>query len=720
MSQETELLDDVVDCVDAILQRVGARVVLALPLGIGKPNHIANELVRRAMANPAIDLTIVTALSLATPTASSALEQRLLQPIVERVFGAYPPLEYQRLARSRQLPKNIQVIEFFLEPGKWLNNTDVQTHYLAANYTHVARELMARGVNVIAQLVARRVVGGTTEYSLGSNPDVTLDLLPYVAARRAHNQPIVVVGAVHEEMPFMLGTAALPAAQFDLVLADQRYNYPLFAPPNAELSLVDHAIGLHASSLVRDGGTLQIGIGELGDALCYALLLRHQQNAAYRQALHAVGSEHSAPLIDAEGGRGAFEIGLFGSTEMFVDQMLDLYRAGVLRRRVYDWLPLQHAVARRGSSERLNGSILDDLIAAGLNPLLSASDFERLRHFGVLRSDTQYLAGRIRVADGDWLTADLADHSLRERLHSEFLGGELRHGTLLHAGFLLGPRGFYAALRGLPEAERALFDMRSVGYINQLYGDDYALRVAQRADARHINTTMMVTILGAAVSDSLADGRVVSGVGGQYNFVAMAHALPGARSILCVRATRDKDGVLRSNIVSDYGSSTIPRHLRDIVITEYGIADLRGRTDGECAAALIGIADSRFQSELVRAAQQTGKLSADFQIPEHRRDNTPQGLARAFRGQRAAGLFSDFPFGTDLTTEEIRLSTALRWLARHARTPGQKARTLASALLHRSNTAYNCELARLQLASPRTLRERVMARLVLYALNVTA
>ncbi|MBK6596834.1 MAG: hypothetical protein IPG25_02545 [Proteobacteria bacterium] len=368
----------------------------------------------------------------------------------------------------------------------------------------------------------------------------------------------------------------------------------------------------------------------------------------------------------------------------------------------------------------MNGSILDDLIAAGLNPLLSANDFERLRHFGVLRSDTQYLAGRIRVADGDWLTADLADHSLRERLHSEFLGGELRHGRLLHAGFLLGPRGFYAALRGLPEAERALFDMRSVGYINQLYGDDYALRVAQRADARHINTTMMVTILGAAVSDSLADGRVVSGVGGQYNFVAMAHALPGARSILCVRATRDKDGVLRSNIVSDYGSSTIPRHLRDIVITEYGIADLRGRTDGECAAALIGIADSRFQSELVRAAQQTGKLSADFQIPEHRRDNTPQGLARAFRDQRAAGPSSDFPFGTDLTTEEIRLSTALRWLARHARTPGQKARTLASALLHRSNTAYNCELARLQLASPRTLRERVMARLVLYALNVTA
>ena len=59
---------------------------------------------------------------------------------------------------------------------------------------------------------------------------------------------------------------------------------------------------------------------------------------------------------------------------------------------------------------------------------------------------------------------------------------------------------------------------------------------------------MMVTLLGAAVSDALANGQVVSGVGGQYNFVAMAHALAGARSILCVRATRTHLGRTTSNI----------------------------------------------------------------------------------------------------------------------------------------------------------------------------
>ena len=83
----------------------------------------------------------------------------------------------------------------------------------------------------------------------------------------------------------------------------------------------------------------------------------------------------------------------------------------------------------------------------------------------------------------------------------------------------------------------------------------------------------------AAITDSLLileDGRVVSGVGGQYNFVAQGHALHDARSILILRSWRESGGEVSSNIVWEYGHCTIPRHLRDIVITEYGIADLRG------------------------------------------------------------------------------------------------------------------------------------------------
>ena len=74
--------------------------MLALPLGIGKPNPIANEFYRRAARDPGIDLTIITALSLRKPTARSDLERRLLGPIVERVFGNYVELEYAQAMRA--------------------------------------------------------------------------------------------------------------------------------------------------------------------------------------------------------------------------------------------------------------------------------------------------------------------------------------------------------------------------------------------------------------------------------------------------------------------------------------------------------------------------------------------------------------------------------------------------------------------------------------------
>lgn len=153
------------------------------------------------------------------------------------------------------------------------------------------------------------------------------------------------------------------------------------------------------------------------------------------------------------------------------------------------------------------------------------------------------------------------------------------------------------------EEERKQFCMTSVMFVNQLYGQQ-ELAMMQRTHARFINTTMMVTLTGAACSDGLEDGQMVSGVGGQYNFVAMAHELPLARSILTLRSTRTKNGKVTSNIVDSYGNLTIPRHLRDVVITEYGIADLRGKPDKEVIAALLKIADSRFQNELMEKVKE--------------------------------------------------------------------------------------------------------------------
>ena len=91
-----------------------------------------------------------------------------------------------------------------------------------------------------------------------------------------------------------------------------------------------------------------------------------------------------------------------------------------------------------------------------------------------------------------------------------------------------------------------------------------------------MNTTMIVTLLGAASDAPSSRARSVSGVGGQYNFVAMSHALP-TRLVMMLRATHDNKDGLSSSIVWNYGHVTIPRHLRDVVVTEYGIAELRGQ-----------------------------------------------------------------------------------------------------------------------------------------------
>jgi len=70
------------DSIDALIDRVGKHIVMAMPLGIGKPNAWINALYRRAKADPTLKLKIFTALSLDRPRGKSALEQRFLGPFV--------------------------------------------------------------------------------------------------------------------------------------------------------------------------------------------------------------------------------------------------------------------------------------------------------------------------------------------------------------------------------------------------------------------------------------------------------------------------------------------------------------------------------------------------------------------------------------------------------------------------------------------------------------
>jgi acyl-CoA hydrolase len=713
------VFDDVAECVENTLSRVGSRVVMALPLGVGKPNPLANEFYRRARRDPALSLTIFTALSLRAPQWKGELERRFLEPLVARLFGASVPLDYVADLHGAGVPENVRIVEFFLDPGALLNVGHSQRHYVSTNYTQVARDVAAQGVNVIAQLVAKRGAEGRTEYSLGSNPDVTLDLLEHLAPQRRAGRDLVVIGEVNRQMPFMFGPAVVPAETFDSLIEHPRYDYDLFAPPNQRLHTADYAIGLYGARLVRDGGTLQIGIGELGDAVVYGLQLRHRQNAEFREILHGLkATERFAAVLDLNGGASPFEAGLYGCTEMFVDGFLDLYRSGVLRRRVYHDVRIQHLLNQGAVSERIDEEFLRALANAGFASPLGAADFAVLQDIGVFRRDCRYIDGHIENSEGQIAAAMLNTADGRRELLALCAGRQLSGGTLLHGAFFLGPRGFYAALRDLPEAERRQFSMCAVSFVNQLDGADQALKISQRRHGRFLNSTMMVTLLGAAVSDGLADGRVVSGVGGQYNFVAMAHSLPDARSILTLRSTRERNSKITSNILWNYGNTTIPRHLRDIVVTEYGVADLRGLSDQDAIAALLNIADSRFQDGLRRDAQAAGKLRSDHQIPELHRNNTPRALEERFILPRARGLFSEFPFGTDFTHEEIVLAKALNKLKESTTGGWPRVKALGRAMASRGTpSAVRPYLQRMSLNAPKTRQEWLWQRLLVRELR---
>jgi acyl-CoA hydrolase len=719
MPKSLKAFGDAAACVEATLARVGNNVVLALPLGIGKPNVLANAFYRRALADSRVNLKIFTALSLRAPIWHGELERRFVEPLSQRLFGSYLELDYVRDLHAGTVPPNVQVIEFFLEPGAYLNVAHSQQHYVSTNYTHVARDLIDHGVNVVAQLVARRSGKTETEYSLGSNPDVTVDLLESLAPARRQGKDVVVIGEVHRQMPFTLGASKIAAEQLDYLIEGEGTDYDLYAPPNLAINTTEYAIAAHAAALVRDGGTLQLGIGELGDAIVYCLQLRHQRNVEFIEILDAMRARESfGGVFSRVGGYEPFVRGLYACSEMFVDGFLDLYRSGILKRRVYSDLRIQELLRSGRVSEKIDGDFLAALAESGLDKTLSRSEFEVLQTCGVFRSDCRYRDGVIENSDGDGAPALLSDAAARRELAQHCLGRFLTNGVLLHAGFFLGPRAFYAALRDMPEQELRQFEMQGVGFVNQLADPHRALKIAQRQDARFINTTMMVTLLGACVSDGLADGRVVSGVGGQYNFVAMAHELAGARSILALRSTREKDGVVTSNIVWNYGHTTIPRHLRDIVVTEYGVADLRGRTDQDVIAALLSVADSRFQVELLSQAKHAGKLAADYTIPDRHRNNTPQAVELRFRLPRARGLFSEFPFGTDLTQEEILLGKALKRLQAKTRTPWSKTRAALRALVSQDTPAnIRPHLARMALEQPQTRTEWLWQRLIVRELR---
>ncbi len=153
--------------------------------------------------------------------------------------------------------------------------------------------------------------------------------------------------------------------------------------------------------------------------------------------------------------------------------------------------------------------------------------------------------------------------------------------------FAMGTQGFYQWLDN-----NSMVEIYPVDYTNNPFV------IAENDNMVSINSAISVDLLGQVAADALGT-RQFSGVGGQVDFVRGARGSKGGRSVIAIPSTAARGKVSRIVPGLDRGQAvTTSRNDVDYVVTEYGIAQLRGRTVKQRARALIEIAHPEFREQL--------------------------------------------------------------------------------------------------------------------------
>ncbi len=277
----------------------------------------------------------------------------------------------------------------------------------------------------------------------------------------------LVIAQVNDQLPFTFGDGVFPVSEIDMFVEESR---PLPTLPPAKIGPVEEAIGGYCAELIRDGDTLQLGIGGIPDAVC------HQLKDKKHLGIHS---------------------------ELLSDGVVDLYETGVI------------------------------------------------------------------------------DNSCKAIDRGKFV-----------FNFVMGSRKLYDFCHRNPICE-----MRGVDYVN------HPMVIAQNSNMVSINSGIGVDFYGQVASDTIGY-RQFSGVGGQVDFIrgtTMTADGKGRAIIAMPSVTKKRDGGLVSKItplLAEGQPVTASRHDVNYVITENGIAQLKGKTVKDRARALIGIAHPEFQEEL--------------------------------------------------------------------------------------------------------------------------
>jgi acyl-CoA hydrolase len=129
-----------------------------------------------------------------------------------------------------------------------------------------------------------------------------------------------------------------------------------------------------------------------------------------------------------------------------------------------------------------------------------------------------------------------------------------------------------------------------------------------------INNTTQMDLQGQASSES-SGHRHISGTGGQLQFVRGAYASKGGKSFMCLSSTYERQGIRRSRIVLDLTPGnvvTTPRSDMMYVVTEFGMANLKGKSVPERAKAMISLGHPDFRDQLEREALEHGLIPRCF------------------------------------------------------------------------------------------------------------
>jgi acyl-CoA hydrolase len=275
---------------------------------------------------------------------------------------------------------------------------------------------------------------------------------------------------------------------------------------------------------------------------------------------------------------------------------------------------LPHTRALDGYPNEIHVDEIDVLAVGDEHPLELPQSPRTAADEEIARIAATFIKDRSTIQTGIGAIPSIVAEALCEREHGEFgvhsemftdglwrlhLAGKVRNQAkgifdgISVTTFALGSAGLYEWLDGNEEVA-----FGPVSVVND------PTIISENRNFVSINGAITIDHYGQVVADSV-DGRQISGVGGHEDFVAGAEFSLDDVSLICLHATADVRGELRSRIVAELPAGAIvstPRHHTAVVVTEFGAADLRDTTVPERAQALAAIAHPQFRDELLAAA----------------------------------------------------------------------------------------------------------------------